>query len=129
MRVQPWLSLPFAEHEAGIVPAKAQTVAERVFHLHGAAGVGNVIQVAFRVGLLVVDGGRRKLVAQRQRGEHGFHAACTAQQVAGHALGRNDGDVPGMGTEHRMDGGGLAAVVHVGAGAWALMWSMASGAT
>ena len=110
-------ALPSAQGDAGIVPAKAQTVAQCVGHVLGAAHVRHIVQVALRVGLRVMDGGRGKLVPQGQRREHGFHAARAAQQVAGHALGAHDGQLLGVLPEHRVDGSGLAGVVHMGAGA------------
>ena len=97
--------------------AEAQAVAQSVLHLHLTAHIRHIVQIALRVGLLVVDGGRRELVAEGQCGEHGLDAACAAQQMAGHALGADDGDVLGVVAEDGVDSGSLAAVVHVGAGA------------
>ena len=81
------------------------------------ASVRHIVQITFGIGLLIVDGGRRKLVMQGQRCKYGFNTACTAQQMTGHALGAHHGQLLCVFAEHRMDGGGLAGIVHVGAGA------------
>ena len=71
--------LPSAQGDAGIVPAKAQTVAQCVGHGLRTASVRHIVQITFGIGLLIVDGGRRKLVMQGQRCKYGFDAARTAQ--------------------------------------------------
>ena len=62
--------------------AEAQAVAQSVLHLHLTAHIRHIVQIALRVGLLVVDGGRRELVAEGQCGEHGLDAARAALRFA-----------------------------------------------
>ena len=49
--------------------------------------VGNHVQVALRVGLVEIGGGRQHAVAQRQRGGQALQRGGGAQRVAVHRLG------------------------------------------
>src|SRR5699024_4530943 len=53
-------ALPALEDDRGIVAAKTERIAQRIFNLFGNALVRDVIKVAGRVRLLQVDGGRQE---------------------------------------------------------------------
>src|SRR6266446_1882075 len=63
-------------------------------HLHAARFVGNVIEVAFRIGSGVVDRRRHLIMEDRQRGDGGLQAAGSPQQVPGHRFGAADRQFP-----------------------------------
>ena len=85
-------TLPALEEQRGIGAAEAEGIRERVFDVGLARVVGHVIEIASRVGMLVVDGRRQNLVAQGQHADAGFEAAGAAEQMAGHGLGGADGE-------------------------------------
>src|SRR5205085_5498697 len=72
-----------AEGERGVRPAEAEGIRQRRADGHFARSVRHEIQVALRVLLEQIRRGRRDLIAQRQRGEHGLDAARGAEQVTG----------------------------------------------
>ena len=59
-----------------------------------ALDVRDVVEIALRIGRLVVDRGRNHLMPDREHGDAGFEAAGGAEQVPGHRLGRRDGELP-----------------------------------
>src|SRR6266536_2501292 len=81
--------------------------AHRVRDRHVEAGLpalqGYVVEVAFGVRVLEVDGGRKDLVAQGERGDDRLQRAGGAEQVAGHRLGRGGGERVGVGAERLPD--------------------------
>ena len=59
-----------AENQRAVGAAEAEGVRQRDPDRHLARRVRHVVEVALRVGVAQVDGRRRDLVAQRERGEH-----------------------------------------------------------
>src|SRR5437879_1885702 len=57
--------------------------------------IEHVIKIALGIGLLEVDRGRQRLIAQRQHTDAGLQAARTAKQVAGHGFRRTHGHLLG----------------------------------
>jgi len=61
--IRGWKGVPYSEYRLKIrqplVPPKPKLFEKRVVDFHGPGVVGNVIQVAIRIGVLVVDGGWR----------------------------------------------------------------------
>src|SRR4051812_48757487 len=86
----PTESVVAAERGRSVGAAEAERVGERDLDLHVARGVRDVVEVAGRVRGEDVDGRRRDLVVDRERGDDGFNSAGSAQQVAMHALGGID---------------------------------------
>ena len=82
----------FFRRDARVVAAEAEGVVDDGVHLHFARGVRNVIQIAFRVGILQIDGRRDDAVFDGQRANGHFHRARRSQHVPGRALGGADGD-------------------------------------
>src|SRR5205085_5970569 len=61
-----------AERECRVGAAEAERVGKRAADPHAPRGIGDEVEIALRVLLEQVRGGRRDLVAQRERGEHGL---------------------------------------------------------
>src|SRR5712664_1942336 len=59
------LAGPAFENQRGVGAAKSEGVRERVFYRRLARFVGNIVEIASRVGGLLIDGRRQNLVAQR----------------------------------------------------------------
>src|SRR5262249_34613407 len=97
---------PAAEDERAVGAAKAEGIGERNVHRRLARHVGNIVQVAFRVWVFQIDGGRKDLVAQGQDGNAGFQAARAAQQMSGHGLGGANRNLS-VGAESTFDGFGF----------------------
>ena len=76
------------------MPPKPKELLMRVAHLGLARLVRHAVEVALGVGVVVVDGGREDLVAQRERGDPGLEPARGAEQVPGHGLRGAQGQPP-----------------------------------
>ena len=74
-----------------------------------ARDVGYIVEIAVRVGVLVVDRRRQTTLQDRFDANDRFDRAAGADQVTGHALGRRHGW--GMIAEYRPDGLRLGAVI------------------
>ena len=81
---------------------------------HCARMIRHIIQIAGRVGTLMIDGRRRHLIANRHHGDAGFQAAGAAQQVPGHRLGGTDRHFVGVVAEGPLDRHGFGFVADVG---------------
>src|SRR5580700_3518817 len=87
---------PAFEEQSGIGAAEPERIRQCVLDIGLARLVGHVIEVARRVGMVVVDGGRQDLIAQ---GEHAYaclETAGTPEQVTGHGLRRTDRELLGV---------------------------------
>src|SRR5713226_3127842 len=93
-------AFPAAEDQGGVSAAEAEGIREHIFDRSFARDVGDVIEVADRVKIFVIDGRRQDLVVQRQDADTGFEAARAAQQVTGHGLGGAYGHLLGAVSEH-----------------------------
>ena len=78
------------DDQAAIMAAEAEAVGDGPANAGLAGGVGDVIQVAGRIGSLVVDGGMNDAGLDGQGGSDQLDAAASAQQMAEHALGTAD---------------------------------------
>ena len=86
---------------AALVPPKPNEL-ERAYSTSALrALVGHVIEIASRVGMLVIDGRRQNLIAQGEHADARFEAAGAAQQMAGHGLGGADGAASWRGRRRR----------------------------
>src|SRR5487761_217015 len=88
------------DHERRVVAAKAERVRDRHLDLNLARRVGDVVEVALRVGLIQVDRGREHATVQGQHAGRGLDRAGRAEQVAVHRLGGADGELLRVRTEH-----------------------------
>ncbi|MFM1944048.1 MAG: hypothetical protein RI897_3030 [Verrucomicrobiota bacterium] len=97
------------------------TEAERVIDdridLHFAGGVGDDIEVALGVGVLVIDGGGHDPGLDGLGADGHFDCAGGAEHMAGGAFGGADGQFAGVVTEDGFDGLGFADIALRGGGA------------
>src|SRR5215470_7895162 len=56
------MSAAATDHQSGILRAEGDAVAKRDLGVGGDAAVRNIVEIAFRVGFLVVDGRRQEVV-------------------------------------------------------------------
>src|SRR6185436_4391912 len=85
-----------AEAERHVRPAEAEGVGQGRLDLDPAGAVGDVVEVALRVGLVDVDGGREDAARERERGVRGLDRARRAETVPRHRLRGADGDARGV---------------------------------
>src|SRR5438045_9093584 len=76
-----------AHDEGNILPAESKTVGEGEVAASFAGGVGDVIEVAVGVGVLVVDRRRQNVIANREQADDRLRGPGGGNQVAHHALG------------------------------------------
>lgn len=107
---------PAPEQQAGIHPAEAEAIGQRVFHRPAPGFAANQVEaLGVGVGRFQVECGGGELVAQCQDREDRLDAAGGRQEVAGGGFGRADGE-PAAGAEHGLDGGQFALVAYLGGG-------------
>jgi len=99
------------------VAAEAEGVVDDHVHRHFPRGVRHVIQVAFGIGILQVDGRGNDAVFDGQRARGHFHRAGGAEHVAGGAFGGAYDQPLGVVAENGFDGLRFADVALWGGGA------------
>src|SRR5487761_1041575 len=104
------------DHERGVVTAKAERVRDHHLEVNLARLVGDVVEVAVRVGLIQVDRGREQPTVQGQHAGRGLDRAGRAEQVAVHGLGGADGELLRVLAEHCLDRLGLGYIAELGRG-------------
>ena len=90
-RIEQPSTIVFFEDQAGVGTAKAKGIGHGDVDGGLAGNIGNIIQIAFIAGLIMVDGGRDDIVMHSQRCEYRLDATGPSQQMAGHGFGRADG--------------------------------------
>ena len=95
------------KNQTAVGATETKVILQSVFNLDIARGIGAIVQIAFGILVVQVDGGRHFLMVQRQHCEHTLNATSTTQQVAGHGLGRTDECFIGMITHGSFDGVGF----------------------
>ena len=103
--------LVFSEQDGGVVPAKSKIVVEREAHVHFACFVGDVVEIAFRIGRHVVHRGRDDAVQNGFDADDRFEAARRAEHVARHGFRAADGDLPGLFAEDHFEGSCFGCVI------------------
>src|SRR3569833_1734933 len=106
----PAKSRRFAEHQCAVGTAEPVGIGQHDVDLHIARLVGYVVEVAVGVGGELVDGGRRDLIAYRERAVNGLDAAGSAEQVTGHRLGGAQHETTHKNTEDAQHHKNLGAV-------------------
>ena len=91
--------------------AEAEGVGHGDVDLRLAGGVGDVVEVAFGVGVLVVGGGWEDVVADGEDAGDEFDGAGGGDEVAHHGFDAGHGDVFGVVAEGGFDGEGFGGVV------------------
>src|SRR6267142_610754 len=100
-----------AEGQRRVGAAEAEGVRQRRLDVLLARLVRDVVEVAVRVGRLVVDRGRQHAVIEREHRGDRLDAAGGAEEVARHRLGRRHGQLARVVAEDALDGDGLELVV------------------
>src|SRR5688500_18375977 len=103
--------------EGGVMPTKAEAVAEYRGNLAIDANVRSVVQIELRIRILVVDRGRDHSVAHHQGADDELDCAGGAKHVTRRGFGRADVDICGRVSEHRLDRPRFVEVVGGGRGA------------
>ena len=91
--------------------AKAHYVRHGYVDRRAARLVWNVVQVAFRVGMVQVDGGRNDARLNSHDGDDGFNRARRAQCMPGHGLGGTDRQAISVVTEAGFNSDGLRFII------------------
>src|SRR5690606_35009908 len=105
------------DHQGAVLAPKGDAVAQGHVNIGSAGSVGDVVEVAGGIGAIEVDGGVQ--VSSPQAGDRRRQARSPAGAlgVADHRLGAAHGNAGGPIAEALADGGGLHAIVELGAGA------------
>ena len=102
--------LDTTENQAAVGAAETEVIFQRVLNVDVACGVGTIIQIAFWILVVQVDGRRHFLMVQGQDRENALNAARATQQVPRHGLGRADQSFLGVITQGRFDGIGFIQI-------------------
>ena len=81
-----------AKDQHRVMPTETERIAHRHVDLSRHADIRRVVQIAFRVLIFQVDGGRHEVVLHRHDGEHGFDRPRRAHEMPGYRLSRTDRD-------------------------------------
>src|ERR1700676_2166836 len=84
------------EDKAAVGAPKPKRIRKRVVDLHWARVIRNIVEIALRIRNLMIDGGRRDLIPQRQHGDTRLQTARTTQQMSGHGFRRTHRQLIGM---------------------------------
>ena len=86
-----WYLLFYAsQSNTGVLTAKAEGIGQSDVHLALACRVGDVVQVAGRVGLLVADGRGQYAVLDGQGADNQLYGSGSAKHVSQHRFGGTD---------------------------------------
>ncbi len=91
---------PAFEQQGGVGSTEAKRIRQRIFDIGFAHVIRHIVEIAFGVRRLLIDGGRQSLIAQRQNADPRFESAGAAEKMTGHGLGRTDGHVFYVVAEH-----------------------------
>src|SRR5207248_2891109 len=105
------------DNQRHILPAEAEAIAQDMIDAFFAGGVGDVVEVAIRVGCFVIDRRRDDAAANGHDAGDQFGSAGGGDQVAEHALAAGDRNLAGLLAEDLFDGQGFNAIIDLGAGA------------
>src|ERR1700678_1683663 len=100
-----------AEGDDRVEAAEGERIGEGRFDSQGARFIGDVIEVTFGVGLVVIRGGRQNAVMQREHSGDGFERASGAEGVAVHRFGRTDADFISVRAEDFADGAAFHRII------------------
>ena len=95
------------ENQAAVGATKTEVIFQRVFNVDVTCCIGTIIQIAFWILVVQVDGRRHFLMVQGQDCENTLNATSPTQQVPGHGLGGADQSFLGVITLSRFDGIGF----------------------
>src|SRR6266550_3762904 len=91
------------EDEGGVRAAEPEGVRKYVLRFYRPRLVRHVVEVALRIGRLVVDRRWQDAVLDDQRADRCFQSAGRAEKVARHRLGGADGELVSLIAKNRLD--------------------------
>ena len=97
------LFLVSSNNQAGILSAEAERIAHCGVDFRLARGIRHIIQIAFRIGLCQVQGGRKNAFLDGLDAGDGFGQAAGAHEVAGRGLGGAHRRCAFAAAEHGLD--------------------------
>src|SRR5882762_11272699 len=71
----------FAEDDAGVDPAEAERIAHNIIEFGRAAAIWHDVEIASRIGILIIDRRRDPLSIQRERTKCGLDRAGRAERM------------------------------------------------
>lgn len=92
-----------ARHNRRVMPAEPERIIDHRVDRQFPRCIRHIIQIAFGIGLLVIDRRRNDVRLDGLGADGHFHRAGRAEHVTGRALGGADGQFPRVITENRFD--------------------------
>ena len=89
----------FAKDQASVLSTEAKCVGQRHLDVLGPRLIGHVIQVAFRVRVIVIDGRVDRSLGDGLHADGGFQRTGGSQGMADHRFSGTDGYLVGQITE------------------------------
>src|SRR5688572_15427333 len=90
---------PALEQQRGVGATESERIRQGVLHIDLARLVRNIVEIAVRIGCLVIDGRRNDSALHNQRRDSCFNRSRRAEQMSNHGLRRTHGQLTGMLTE------------------------------
>src|SRR5947207_1509889 len=81
------------KYDGGIASAEAKGVAGRDFNIVMSSNVRHVVEIAVRIGVLVIDGGRQQVVLYRQAAGGHFGGPARPLHMTDGRLNRTDRNI------------------------------------
>ena len=97
--------------------AETEGIGQGRLHIGLTGDIGDIVQIAFRVRSIVINGGRNNAILNCQDANRGFNCAGGADHVPGHRLGGTDRYLVGIFAESALDGFGFGLIVKLGGSA------------
>src|SRR6185312_14761776 len=98
------------ENQSTVGATEPEGVTQRIIHLHGTRLVRHIIEIAARIGILVVNRRGRDLLLQGANDDAGLESASATQKMAGHGLCRADGQFLRMVAERALHRHGFGLI-------------------
>ena len=99
-----------AENQTTVGATETEVVFQCVVNFDVASGIGTVVQIAFGILVVQVDGGGHFLMVQGEHSENTLNATRATQQVTCHGFCGADQGFLGMIAQGRLDGIGFVDV-------------------
>src|SRR5205823_2735702 len=100
----------FSGDQTGIVAAKTKRVIDGGVDFNLASSMRHVVEIAFGVGEIEIDGGRHGLFFDGLDANGHLDGAGRSEHVSGGAFGGTDGHMAGMFAKNSLDGLGFAHI-------------------
>src|ERR1700730_18112605 len=91
-RISNTLVLISPKQQCSIRPPKSETIGKNIIYYCLTRFIWDVVEIAIRIRIHVVDCRRKNIAMDSQHGENSFNATGRPKQVASHRLGRADSE-------------------------------------